>query len=95
MNENKTEAVRPLCLELEDAKNEIVGTINRLAFQRHVPFYLLEGIIHDVDRQISELARKERETAKKTYEHQLRQIAEMNERKGGECNGAGNTAVDT
>lgn len=74
MNE-KTKPVRPLILELDDAREEIFGTVNRLATERHIPFYLLESIMNDAARQVSALAKTEREKAKQMYDEQL---AEMN-----------------
>lgn len=74
MNE-KTKPVRPLILELDDAREEIFGTVNRLATERHIPFYLLESMMNDAARQVSTLAKTEREKAKQMYDGQL---AEMN-----------------
>lgn len=80
----KATPVRPLVLELDDAREEIFGTINRLATERHIPFYLLEGIINDAARQVVALAKTEREKAKQMYDEQL---AEMNNRKEDEADG--------
>ena len=62
---------RPTCLELVDAKAEIFKTINDVSKKRQIPFWLLESIILDAARQVSELAAKERENAKQAYEKQL------------------------
>ena len=83
MNE-KTTPVRPLVLELDDAREEIFGTINRLATERHIPFYLLEGIINDAAKQVSALAKAEREKAKQMYDEQL---AELNNGKEDKTDG--------
>lgn len=83
MNE-KTTPVRPLVLELDDAKEEIFSTVNRLATERHIPFYLLEGMVNDAARQVSALAKTEREQAKRMYDEQ---IAELNDGKEDRTNG--------
>lgn len=81
MKDPKTKPVRPLVLEIDDAKDEIFGAINRMASERHIPFYLLESIVNDAARQVTELAKTERENAKRTYGAQT---AEMAEREGKE-----------
>lgn len=81
MKDPKTKPVRPLVLEIDDAKDEIFGAINRMASERHIPFYLLESIVNDAARQVTELAKTERGNAKRTYEAQT---AEMAEREGKE-----------
>lgn len=83
MNE-KTKPVRPLVLELDGAREEIFGTVNRLATERHIPFYLLESMINDAARQVSSLAKTEREQAKRMYDEQ---IAELNDGKEGKNDG--------
>lgn len=84
MTEN-TMPVRPLILEMDDARSEIFDVINRMASERHIPFYLLEGIVNDAARQVMDLAKAEREKAKCAYDKQL---AEMAEYKGeGKSNG--------
>lgn len=80
MKEVKTTPVRPLALEIDDAKEEIFGVINRMASERHIPFYLLENIVNDAARQVTELAKAERENAKRTYEMQCSKAIE-NDRK--------------
>lgn len=60
---------KPMCMELEEAQEKIVCVINDCASR--VPFYLLESIVINSARQVSELARKERETAKRQYEQEL------------------------
>jgi len=86
MKDPKTKPVRPLVLEIDDAKDEIFGAINRMASERHIPFYLLESIVNDAARQVTELAKRERENAKRTYEAQTAEIAER-EGKEDENNG--------
>lgn len=80
MNE-KTKPVRPLILELDDAREEIFGTVNRLATERHIPFYLLEGMLNDAARQVSALAKTEREKAKQMYDEQIAKMGNATEDK--------------
>lgn len=81
---DKTTPVRPLVLELDDAREEIFGTVYRLATERHIPFYLLEGMMNDAARQVSALAKTEREKAKQMYDEQ---IAKMNDATEGKTDG--------
>lgn len=61
--------IKPMSMELEEAQAQIVGAINDCASR--VPFYLLERIVTDAARQVSALARKEREIDKQEYEKQI------------------------
>ena len=78
---DKTTPVRPLVLELDDAREEIFGTVNRLATERHIPFYLLEGMMNDAARQVSALAKTEREKAKQMYDEQIAKMGNSTEDK--------------
>lgn len=78
---DKTTPVRPLVLELDDAREEIFGTVNRLATERHIPFYLLEGMMNDAARQVSALAKTEREKAKQMYDEQIAKMGNATEDK--------------
>lgn len=79
MKEKATPPVRPLCLELEDAKAEIFAVINMTPKKHNIPFYLLESIVMEAARQVSEVARQERELAAADYE---KQVAEFNKSEG-------------
>lgn len=68
---DNTKPVRPLVLELDDAREEIFAAINRATSERHIPFYLLENIVYDAARQVSEHAKSERDRIKNAYEIQL------------------------
>lgn len=68
---DNTKPVRPLVLELDDAREEIFAAINRAMSERHIPFYLLENIVYDAARQVSEHAKSERDRIKNAYEIQL------------------------
>lgn len=76
---NEKTVTRPLCLELDDAKAEIFAAVNMTSKKHNIPFYLLESIVNEAARQVSNLAKAERETAAADYE---RQIAEMQKGEG-------------
>lgn len=69
--EEKTKVVRPFCLELQDARVEIMAAISKSAQQHGIPFYLLKDIIADALRQVENGARAEIENATATYTKQL------------------------
>lgn len=74
MAEKKNEPVRPLCLELQDAQAEIFGAIKKVAEKRCLPWYLVEPIVSDAAKQVSENARQERQNAAAMYEKQLKEF---------------------
>ena len=74
---------RPLCLELQDAKAEIFEAIKKAAEDKRLPWYLIEPIVSDAAKQVSENARQERQTAAELYEKQL---SEFEQTKGGGLN---------
>ena len=73
-----TEPARPLCIELENARTEIYGLLNDISSRRNIPYYLLESIVLDAARDVSELAKKERQAAAQSYQ---KKMAEYNARK--------------
>lgn len=74
-NKKKKEApARPLCMELVEAKADIMNAINAVVINRKIPFYLLESIVADAARQVAERARAERERAQQMYEQQLEEF---------------------
>lgn len=78
---DQTPPVRPLCLELEDAKAEIIAVINMAHKKHNIPFFLLESVIVDAGRQVSSFAKTEREAAARDYEDKL---AEFNKERRGD-----------
>ncbi len=77
----KSAPERPLCLELAEAKADIINAINA-ATKRQIPFFLLEDIVKDAARQVSEQAKAERVKAQRIYETQLAEYqAQENETK--------------
>lgn len=75
--------VRPMCLELVDAKVDIFGIINALHEEKNIPLYLLEPIVSEAYRQVRNCARAERESAMKDYTDKLAEY----EKKVGERDG--------
>lgn len=61
---------RPLCLELDEAKRDIIAAVNQ-ATARGIPCFLLEPILHEIFGQVSAHANNERQTAKELYNKQL------------------------
>lgn len=59
---------RPLCLELENAKNDIYAAFNKQVSERKIPFFLLENIVNEVAHKVSAAADAERAAARKSLE---------------------------
>ena len=57
MENNKIE--RPLILEIDEAKKEIVNTVNNIIQTRGIPFYFLDMVLSEVCRQVGEAAKAE------------------------------------
>lgn len=74
---------RPLCLELQEARADIFGVIKKVAEDRHLPWYLIEPIVSDAAKQVSENARQERQTAAAMYEKQLKEFEQDKDRSSG------------
>lgn len=58
---------RPMCLEMRDAKEEIVKTVNAQIKGRGIPCFLMRGILEEVLTQIKEIERNEIAEAEKIY----------------------------
>ena len=59
---------KPLCLRMEDAKNEIAAVINRHRVECGLPCFILEPIIKDLYSQIANGKAVELELVKRDYE---------------------------
>lgn len=59
---------KPLCLRMEDAKNEIAAVINRHRTEGGLPCFILEPIIRDFYTQIANGKAAEIELVKQNYE---------------------------
>lgn len=60
--ENKIE--RPLILEIEEAKNELIQCVNKIMQEHQLPCYFIEPVLKDIYIQIQNGAKNELETAK-------------------------------
>ena len=65
MNNNK-----PIILEIEEAKTEIIQAINKAIQIRHIPCYLVDMLLTDMRAQLKEGARNELEMAKEQMNKQ-------------------------
>lgn len=61
---------KPLCLELEEATNELNQTIERISREHNLPCYLLEPLVSDLLARLQNGKRAELEEARKSYEAQ-------------------------
>lgn len=68
MEEKKID--RPLILEVDEAKKEIVQAINSAVQTHNVPFYVLDMILSDVCRQVGDAAKAELAQARAYVEQQ-------------------------
>ncbi len=59
---------KPLCLRMEDAKNEIAAVINRHRTESGLPCFILEPILRDFYTQIANGKAAEIELVKQSYE---------------------------
>lgn len=66
---------KPLCIELEEAKAELVNLANDFHKGRNIPFFMLESIFADVFRQVATNAAAERTVAKNNFNKQLEEYA--------------------
>ena len=62
MEENKIQ--KPLILEMDEAKSEIIQAINNVIETHNLPFYFLNMILSEVVTQIQEGAKNELAMAK-------------------------------
>lgn len=66
---------KPLILELEEAKTEIIASINNALQNHNLPCYLLEPIVSALAAQIKEGAKSELEMAKAQMKQQDEEVA--------------------
>lgn len=72
---NEKMPIKPFCLRMMEAEAEIAKAINNAVKENRLPYYLLEPIVANAARQVSELAAAERQNAKAVYEAQLEEYA--------------------
>lgn len=68
MNENKKIINKPLTVALEDAKEELVKSINKIANENGLSFFLLDLIFNDIHQEIKAQKENERLKAREDYE---------------------------
>ena len=71
MEIHDTQPVRPLCLSIKDAKNEICASITQSAQKHNLSYSILELIVSDALYQIQLGAKEEIEQANSVYNQQL------------------------
>lgn len=64
---------KPLCLELEEASNELNKTIEDISNRHGLPCYLLVSIVSDLLARLENGKRRELEEAKISYENSLKE----------------------
>lgn len=69
-----TQPIRPLCLRIKDAKNEICTSITQSAQKHNLSYSILELIVSDALYQIQLGAKDEIEQANSVYNQQLAEI---------------------
>lgn len=62
---------KPLVIEIDETKRDLVSVIDAATQIRKIPCYLLEMILSDVLSQVQEVARREREFALASFKEQL------------------------
>lgn len=66
-----------LCLELEEARQEIFTAVSDIANTHNIPFFLLEGVIFEILTQVKEGKRKEVDAAQQLYQKQLNEYMQL------------------
>jgi len=67
---------RPLCLEMRDAKAEIVQSVNSAMQKRGLPCFILRGILEEVLNSVKEIERNELSAAEESYQNALKESEE-------------------
>lgn len=62
---------KPLVIEIDETKRDLVSVIDAATQIRKIPCYLLEMVLSDVLSQVQEVARREREFALASFKEQL------------------------
>lgn len=62
---------KPLCLELEEATNELNQAVEQISARHGLPCYLLEYLVSDVLARLRNGKRTEIESARRSYEQKL------------------------
>ncbi len=62
---------RPLALEIDDAMNELVASVEQIAARHGLPCYLMEPLVSVVLSRLENGKRKEIDNARTSYETKL------------------------
>ena len=73
MSKEEKTVQKPLILEMRDAKLDIVNCINNSITNRHLPAYILRGIVEEVLNSLKEVERQEMENAEAQYTEALKE----------------------
>lgn len=79
MKTQTTQPVRPLCLRIKEAKNEICASITHSAQKHNLSYSILELIVSDALYQIQLGARDEAEEATTVHNRQLAELQKNSE----------------
>lgn len=74
--EKKKQIERPLCLEMRDAKAEIVAAVNNAIQKRGLPCFILRGILEEVTASVRDVEKNEIAAAEAQYAAALREKEE-------------------
>ena len=65
---------KPLTVALEDAKEELVKSINKIANDNGLSFFLLDLVFEDIHQEIRIQKEKERQEERKKYENTRKEM---------------------
>ena len=68
---NVTKPAKPIALMLEEAKQELVRTVNSLIQEKGLPAYLIEPYVADLHSQLLLVKQKELSSSAAMYEKQM------------------------
>ncbi len=73
MSQEAKKVGRPLCLEMRDAKAELVNTVNAAMQKRGLPCFILRGILEEILASVKEVEKNEIAAAEKQYNEALQE----------------------
>lgn len=71
--EKKKEIERPLCLQMRDAKTDLVAAVNSAIRKRNLPCYIVRGILEEILNSVKEVERNEIAAAEEQYNAALQE----------------------
>lgn len=77
MKNKKEEIEKPIILQLEETRIEMVNLINK----SDLPYFIVIPMLEDLLRQLRELNQKQYEEERRNYEEQLKEMEEKNVQK--------------